>query len=81
MKISFDIECTPEEARRFLGLPDVSPVNEALVEELAKKTSEMANSMDVEKMMTQWMTAGVQGLGELQQKFFEQFAAGAKGKE
>ena len=24
MKITMDIECTPEEARRFLGLPDVT---------------------------------------------------------
>jgi hypothetical protein len=26
MKISVDVDCTPEEARRFLGLPDLTPV-------------------------------------------------------
>lgn len=74
MKVSFDIDCTPEEARRFLGLPDVAPVNEALVEELTKRAAEMAQNMDGEKMMEQWMTAGVQGFGDLQKAFMDQFA-------
>ncbi|WP_420846806.1 DUF6489 family protein [Microvirga tunisiensis] len=28
MKITMDVECTPEEARAFLGLPDVKPMQE-----------------------------------------------------
>ena len=31
MKMNITVECTPEEARAFLGLPDITPVNEALV--------------------------------------------------
>ncbi len=77
MKVSIDIDCTPEEARRFLGLPDVTPVNEAMVEELKKRVAEM----DADKMMQQWMTAGVQGFGDLQKAFFEQFARDAGGKD
>tara|TARA_R110000787_G_scaffold99793_4_gene204502 strand:- start:332 stop:589 length:258 start_codon:yes stop_codon:yes gene_type:complete len=80
MKVSFDIDCTPEEARRFLGLPDVAPVNEAFVEELQKRVAEMAASMDAEKMMQQWMAAGTQGLGELQKAFFEQMTRAGGGK-
>ena len=26
MKITVDVDCTPEEARAFLGLPDVKPM-------------------------------------------------------
>lgn len=74
MKISFDIDCTPEEARRFLGLPDVTPVNEAFVAELAKRAGDMAQEMDAGKLMEQWMTAGVQGFGDMQKAFMEQFA-------
>ena len=77
MKVSIDIDCTPEEARRFLGLPDVTPVNEVLVEELTRRASDMAANMDAEKIMTQWMNAGAQGFGELQKAFFEQFARAA----
>jgi len=36
MKISANIECSPEEARRFLGLPDVATANQAYVEAVAK---------------------------------------------
>lgn len=74
MKVSFDIDCTPEEARRMLGLPDVTPVNEALVAELTKRAAEMAQNMDADKMMQQWMIAGVQGFGDIQKAFMEQFA-------
>src|SRR6516164_5311770 len=31
MKFKIDIDCTPEEARAFLGLPDVKPLQEALL--------------------------------------------------
>ena len=34
MKVTVDVDCTPEEARRFLGLPDLSPVHEAYVEKM-----------------------------------------------
>ena len=34
MKVTFDVDCTPEEARRFLGLPDLSPLHDAYVEKM-----------------------------------------------
>ena len=74
MKISFDIDCSPQEARRFLGLPDVTPVNEAFVEELTKRAGDMAQEIDAGKLMEQWMSAGVQGVGDIQKAFMEQFA-------
>ena len=74
MKVSIDIDCTPEEARQFLGLPDVTAANEALVDELTKRAGDMAATMDPEKMMEQWMSAGVRGFGDLQQAFVKQFA-------
>ena len=40
MKIKVDVDCTPEEARRFLGLPDLTPVHEAYVERMTKAASE-----------------------------------------
>ena len=40
MKVTVDVECTPEEARRFLGLPDLSPVHAVYVEQMQKAVSE-----------------------------------------
>ena len=37
MKIVIDVECTPEEARSFLGLPDVAPVQQAMMEEIQRR--------------------------------------------
>ena len=75
MKISLDIDCTPEEARRFLGLLDLTPVNEVVVEELTKRAAETARAMDTEKLAAQWMEAGLQGFGELQKQFMERFTS------
>ena len=36
MKINVEIECTPEEARTFMGLPDVSQANSVYVDNIAK---------------------------------------------
>ncbi|MEC7028763.1 MAG: DUF6489 family protein, partial [Pseudomonadota bacterium] len=40
MKVTFNIDCTPEEARRFMGLPDVTPLQDKMMEELEKKMQE-----------------------------------------
>ena len=40
MKVNVEVTCTPEEARRFMGLPDVSGLNEQLVQEMQAKVVE-----------------------------------------
>jgi hypothetical protein len=37
MKMTIEIDCTPVEARAFLGLPDVSGLNEHLVKEMQNR--------------------------------------------
>lgn len=54
MKISCDIDCTPEEARRFLGLPDLSPVHEAYVARMTKAMGEGLTPDAVSEMMRSW---------------------------
>ena len=39
MKMTIEIDCTPQEARTFLGLPDVSGLNDKLIEEMQKRMS------------------------------------------
>ena len=36
MKITVELDCTPEEARKMMGLPDVNKLNEAYVKEMGK---------------------------------------------
>ncbi|MDZ4735977.1 MAG: DUF6489 family protein, partial [Rhodospirillaceae bacterium] len=34
MKVTIDIDCTPEEARAFMGLPDVAPLQARMLAEI-----------------------------------------------
>lgn len=54
MKINVDVDCTPEEARRFLGLPDLTPVHEAYVARMAKAAGEGLTAETAAEMMKSW---------------------------
>lgn len=60
MKFTVNVECSPEEARRFMGLPDVTPINEALVAEMGKRMEKNLALMSGEAMMNSWMSVGTQ---------------------
>jgi len=77
MKISIEIDCTPEEARSFLGLPDVAPMQEALMEELQKRMIKALGSMDPEALFKNWLPASFQGWEQLQKSFWDQMASAA----
>ena len=40
MKVKIEIDCTPIEARDFLGLPDVKPMQEAMMDQMQAKMQE-----------------------------------------
>jgi hypothetical protein len=75
MKVTFDIECTPEEARAFLGLPDVAPLQEKVMAELEKQMLENIKAMDPETAMKTWMPAAIQNWGEMQKILWGQYGA------
>ncbi|MGC5394074.1 DUF6489 family protein, partial [Escherichia coli] len=37
MKVNVEIDCTPEEARQFFGLPDVQPMQTAVMDKLQEQ--------------------------------------------
>lgn len=60
MKFTVNVECSPEEARRFMGLPDVTPINDKLVEEMGKRMEKNLALMSPDTMMSAWMSVGTQ---------------------
>ncbi len=60
MKFNVTVECTPEEARRFVGLPDVAPLNDMLVAEMSKRLEANMGLMAPDTMMQSWLTMGFQ---------------------
>jgi Family of unknown function (DUF6489) len=55
MKVNVQVDCTPEEARAFLGLPDLSPLHKVYMDRMEQLMKEGVGTADVEKMMKQWM--------------------------
>lgn len=80
MKIHLDIDCTPEEARAFLGLPDVAPMQEALMAELQKRMMANLQAMEPEQLFKTWLPAGLQGWEQLQKAFWTQMSTGSRDK-
>ena len=76
MKVNFDIECTPEEARRFLGLPDLAPMQERMMKELEERMAENLRALDPETLVKTWMPMTMQGWGEMQKMFWGQMGVG-----
>ncbi|MBS0363438.1 MAG: hypothetical protein JSR98_18850 [Proteobacteria bacterium] len=70
MKMTIEVDCSPEEARRFLGLPDVSALNEALVSEMQKRMEANMSLISPDEMMKNWMSFG-QGAQEQFRKLME----------
>jgi hypothetical protein len=70
MKFKVDIDCTPDEARAFLGLPDVKPLQEALLPEVEERLRATLKAMDPEAMLKNWLPATLKGFEQLQQILF-----------
>ena len=67
MKISFDIECSPEEARSFFGLPDLGPLHDVYLDRMKAAMTVGTTPADWEKLMRTW-APGIAGGFEQWQK-------------
>jgi hypothetical protein len=76
MKIKLDIDCTPEEARSFFGLPDVKPLQERMMKEIEQRMVHGLQAMDPADMIKTWMPATMQGFDQMQ-RFWSQVASDA----
>ena len=79
MKVRVDIDCTPEEARAFLGLPDVRPMQDAVMAKMQDEMMRRLAEMDPETMFKTWFPGGLKGLEEMQQRFWAEFSKGFGG--
>ena len=54
MNVKIAIDCTPDEARVFCGLPDVKPMQEAVMARMEKHMMEAATTMSPEALLKMW---------------------------
>ena len=78
MKVTVDIDCTPEEARAFLGLPDIKPIQEAMLAEMQRNAKAAMEQLGPEAIMKTAFPAGMQGLEDMQKMFWSAATGGSK---
>lgn len=75
MNVKIEIDCTPGEARAFLGLPDVEPLNDQLVQEMQRRLEANMAALQPEELMKTWTSFGLQA-----QDHFRKMMTAAVGK-
>ena len=75
MKFRVEADCTPVEARAFLGLPDVTPLNEQMVKEMSSRLTGNMSMLKPEELMRSWMSLG----GQAQEQFMKMMTSAAAG--
>ena len=56
MKVNVEIDCTPLEARQFFGLPDVAPMQTAVMDKLQHQMLANIEKVSPEALMQSWFT-------------------------
>ncbi len=74
MKVTMNVECTPVEARAFMGLPDVTPLNDFLIEQMRLRMAQNIQSMQPDELLKSWSSFGVTA----QDQFFKMMQSAAK---
>ena len=72
MKVHIEIDCTPEEARTFMGLPDVGNANDVYVDMMSKAMKGVSNTDQLQEYAKQLAPMGQAGF-----KLFQSFMEGA----
>lgn len=62
MKINVEVECTPEEARRAMGLPDLTPVHDRYIQMMVDAIGSQGNPEAFEAMLRSWSPMGEAGM-------------------
>jgi hypothetical protein len=70
MKVNITMDMTPEEARAFMGLPDIAPMQKKMMDEMEQRMKAAFDTGDPEAMMRAWMPLGGAEAFQQFQKFF-----------
>jgi hypothetical protein len=80
MKVNIELDMTPDEARRFLGLPDVAAMQARMTAEVEKRMKAALDTSDPAAMMKAWFPMGGEGFDKLQRFMWDSAKAAAQPK-
>ena len=67
MKCTLTVDCTPEEARAFFGLPDLQPMQARLLAEVERRMLAEADRFSPEAMLRTWLSFAPQSPEQVQE--------------
>ena len=81
MKIRWEVDLTPEEAREIFGLPDVKPVQAVVMAKMEKRLTDAIDSFGPETIIQSWFSTIPQGADAMRNLLtgFLNLAASKKG--
>jgi hypothetical protein len=62
MKITIEVDCTPAEARAYMGLPDVEPLQAEVMGEIQRRAMQALAMTDPQQLLKNWVPWGAQGM-------------------
>lgn len=82
MRLTINIDVSPEEARAFFGMPDVQPLNDLIVAEMTRRAKDQMDTLaDPERLVAQWVEMSGKGMEALQGLFGAAISGGAPAKK
>lgn len=69
MKVTINIDCTPLEAREFLGLPNIQPMQEKAMKQLEEKLLSGVAAMSPDAILKNWTSFNPEQLGDMFKMF------------
>ena len=77
MKVNVEIDCTALEARQFIGLPDVVPMQTAVMDQLQQQmTSNIEKMISPESLIQSWFSFDPKLAERIQEMFIAMAGAG-----
>lgn len=73
MKITFDIDATPQELRTFFGLPDVETIQKEMMDQIRKKMLDGVEGFDILSLMKPVLPEQMMSMSSLQKSFWDAF--------
>ncbi len=84
MKVTIDIDLTPDEARKLMGMPDIEPLQRSMMSKLEEKMQEALDEMSQpDYLFKRFFPVGIQGMEEFQrmsQEIMDKAMQGGKSK-
>lgn len=78
MKVTVEIECTPDEARQFFGLPDVKPMQEAMMGKLETQMNDAIDRFSPDALLRSWMSMAPTGVDSMREMFDRFISSGTR---